>query len=136
MKHCLLHRVALMYPVSRGRVNGHSMGLIAPPFSASHTTEDWEIMGFVGNFFNWVGEWLVVTLKYMIIIYICIFLNFEVPSSMLEWVWLGLVTGAMYGVITVIFEYIGGHFEFPQLRESIQERRAKKESWQDESEHV
>ena len=93
-------------------------------------------MGFVGNSFNWVGEWLVVTLKYLIIFYICIFLNFEVPSSMLEWVWLGLVTGAMYGVITVIFEYIGGHFEFPQLRESIQERQSKNESWKDESEHV
>ena len=93
-------------------------------------------MGFVGNLFNWVGEWLVVTLKYMIIIYICHLLNFDVPSSHTEWVWLAVVTGAMYGVITVIFEYIGGHFEFPQLREAIQERRSKKESWKDESEHV
>ena len=93
-------------------------------------------MGFVRNLFNWVGEWLVLTLKYLIIFYILILLNFDVPSSTLDWVWLGLVAGAIYPVITKIFEYIGGQFEFPLTRKAIQEWQSKKESWKDESERI
>ena len=107
-------------------------------------------MGFVGNLFNWVGEWLILTLKIVITVYTLSFLYSDAPVGTLdlsflvsatpiplvEKIWFACVVGMIFGVLSKIFEYIGGLFEFPQLREAIQERRAKKESWKDESEHV
>ena len=95
-------------------------------------------MSFVRNLFNWVGEWLVLTLKILIIFYILIFLNFDVPSSRLGWVWLGLVTGFIWGVIGKIFESITNSIASAsldtELAKAIQERQSKKKSWKDESE--
>ena len=107
-------------------------------------------MSIVCNLFKEVGEILIVTLKIVITVYILSFLYSDAPVGTLdlsflvsatpiplvEKIWFACVGGMIFGVLSKIFEYIGGHFEFPQLRESIQERQSKNESWKDESEHV
>ena len=107
-------------------------------------------MSIVRNLFKEVGEILIVTLKIVITVYTLSFLYSDAPVGTLdlsflvsatqiplvEKIWFACVGGMIFAVISKIFEYIGGQFEFPLTRKAIQERQSKKESWKDESERI